>query len=282
MDIYENKSKNIFIKAKEIEIGAGVSFGENIHVDVRGKFAIGDRSRLGDDVKIAGNNVSFGSDLYHSVGLDIGGGGHTNPTANFTIGDRCTIHNNYINLAEEITIGNDVGLSLDVSIQTHGYWLSVLDGYPAKFAGVYIDNGVIVGFRSVILMGVSIASNIVIGACSVVTKNLTEKDGIYVGNPAKFIKKVVPLPLSEKIEKVDYIIGEYKKIADHHGIYPLISVDYPNIKINACDFNVETLEFSGSEDDITDHFRDYVRKWGLRYYSSRTFKTVVGGGNVDG
>ena len=282
MSIYENKSKNIFIKAKEIEIGTGVSFGENIYVDVRGKFAIGDRSRLGDDVKIAGNNVSFGNDLYHSTGLDIGGGGHTNPTANFTIGDRCTIHNNYINLAEEITIGNDVGLSLDVSIQTHGYWLSVLEGYPAKFAGVYIDNGVIVGFRSVILMGVSVASNVVIGACSVITKNLTEKNGIYVGNPARFIKKVEPLIVSEKIEKVDYIIDEYKKIAKHYGICPLISIDYPNVKVNDCDFNVETLEFAGSEDNVTDHFRDYVRKWGLRYYSNRPFKTIVGGGNVDG
>ncbi len=191
MTIYENKSNNILIKADKIEIGANVSFGKNINVDVRGTFAIGNRSRLGNNVEIVGNNISFGSDLYHSEGLNIGGGGHTNPTANFTMGDRCTIHNNYINLAEEIVVGDDVGFSLDVSVQTHGYWLSVLEGYPAKFAGVSIDEGVIVGFRSVILMGVTIAKNIVIGSCSVVTKNLTETYGVYVGNPAKFIKRVV-------------------------------------------------------------------------------------------
>jgi len=277
MVIHEDKSNNVFIKAKEIEIGTDVSFGGNININVKGKFSIGDRSRLGHDVEIAGNNVSFGSDLYHSAGLVIGGGGCTNPTANFTMGDRCTIHNNYINLSEEVVVGNDVGFSLDVSIQTHGYWLSVLEGYPAKFAGVYIDDGVIVGFRSVILMGVSVAKNIVIGSCSVVTKNLTEPCGIYVGNPAKLIKKVVDLPRSEKVKKVDYIIAEYKKIADHHNIKPTIDIDYPNIKVNGCNFNVETLECYGVEDEITDHFRDYVRKWGLRYYTTRPFKTVFGG-----
>ena len=214
MTIYENKSNNILIKADKIEIGANVSFGKNINVDVRGTFAIGNRSRLGNNVEIVGNNISFGSDLYHSEGLNIGGGGHTNPTANFTMGDRCTIHNNYINLAEEIVVGDDVGFSLDVSVQTHGYWLSVLEGYPAKFAGVSIDEGVIVGFRSVILMGVTIAKNIVIGSCSVVTKNLTETYGVYVGNPAKFIKRVVPLSAAEKIKKVDNIINEYKKIKE--------------------------------------------------------------------
>lgn len=277
MELYEDKSKDVSIKASEIHIGEGVSFGGNIHIDVRGKFSIGNRSRLGYDVKVEGNNVFFGDDLYHSEGLKIGGGGHTNPTANFTIGDRCTIHNNYINLAEEIIIGNDVGLSLDVSIQTHGYWLSVLEGYPAKFAGVFIGDGTIVGFRSVILMGTSIAKNAVIGACSVITKNLTEENGIYVGNPAKFIRKVVPLSHPEKIKKINYIIDEYKKIASHHGIDPNIVVNYPYIYVNKCKFDVEKIEFSGKEDRETDHFRDYIRKWGLRYYADRPFRTIIKG-----
>ena len=272
---YEDKDKNVLIKAKEIKIGTGVSFGRNINVNVRGTFSIGDRSYLGDNADISGNNVSFGSDLYNSNGLKIGGGGYTNPTANFTMGNRCTIHNNYINLAEEVVVGDDVGFSLDVSIQTHGYWLSVLEGYPAKFAGVSIGDGVIIGFRSVILMGVTIAENIVIGSCSVVTKNLTEVSGIYVGNPARLIKKVVPLSTAEKIKKVDYIVNEYKKIAKSHNMSSLIEANYPIITINGCDFNVETLQFSGIEDEYTDHFRDYVRKWGLRYYTDRPFKTII-------
>jgi len=274
MSVYEDKTKNVLIKAKEIEIGSNVYFGKNINVDVRGTFALGNRSHLGDNVKIEGNNIYFGNDLYHSDGLKIGGGGYTNPTANFTIGDRCTIHNNYINLAEEVILGNDVGLSLDVSIQTHGYWLSVLDGYPAKFAGVCVGDGVIVGFRSVILMGTTIAKNSVIGACSVITKSLTEENGIYVGNPAKFIRKVVPISTPEKVKKVDYIIDEYKKIAYYHDMVSSIEVSYPVVIVNGCNFNVETLQFSGLEDKYTDHFRDYIRKWGIRFYSNRPFKSI--------
>ena len=277
MKIYGDKFNNILIKANKIEMGSDVSFGKNINVDIRGIFTIGDRSHLGNNVKIVGNNVSFGSDLYHSDGLNIGGGGHANPTANFTMGDRCTIHNNYINLAKEIVIGDDVGLSLDVSIQTHGYWLSVLEGYPTKFAGVSINDGVIAGFRSVILMGVTIAKNIVIGACSVVTKNLTEPSGVYVGNPARFIKKVVPLSTAEKIKKVDYIIDEYKKITEHHNMSSFIEINYPVIAIDDCNFNVETSQFNGLENEYTDHFRDYIRKWGIRFYSNRPFKSIIKG-----
>lgn len=275
MTICKNKSKNIFIKAKKIQIGKNTTFGKNIDIDIKGKFIIGDRSHLGNNTYIRGNNISFGDDLYNSSGLKIGGGGYTNPTANFTIGDRCTIHNNYINLAEEVTIGDDVGFSVDVSILTHGYWLSVLEGYPAKFAGVRIADGVIVGYRTVIMMGVDISQNIVLGACSVVTKNLSQQNSIYCGNPAKFIKKVVPLSIPGKIKKINHIINEYEKIAAYHNIKSTIVFAYPNIFVNGCTFNTMTLKFIGTEDAATDHFRDYIRKWGLRYYSNRPFKTII-------
>jgi len=274
MQVYRDSSKEILIQAKELSISETASFGQNIHINVKGVFHIGDRSILGNDVEIEGRNVSIGTDLYHSRGLRIGGGGHTNPTANFSIGDRCTIHNNYINIAEAITIGNDVGLSPDVTIQTHGYWLSVLEGFPAKFAGVTIDDGVIVGYRSMILMGVHICENIVVGAGSVVTKDLTKRNGIYAGNPAKFIREVVPLLKQRRIEMIDHIINQYKKIAIYHGIDPVISVLYPIIVVNGCVFNLEKLEFTGNEDEETDDFRDYIRKWGLRFYSNRPFKNV--------
>jgi len=274
MQLYQDKSKNIFIRAKEIHIGNNTSFGSNIYVDVKGGFSIGDRSRLGYNVKIEGRDIFIGKDLYHSEGLRIGGGGHTNPTANFSIGDRCTIHNNYINIAEPVIVGNDVGLSLDVSILTHGYWLSVLEGFPAEFSGITIDDGTIIGYRSTILMGVHIYKNIVIGANSVATKNLTNTNSIYAGNPARFIKEVVPLPKEERIKTINHIIDKYKEIAVYHKINPNITVNYPYIHVNKCKFDVEKLEFSGKEDEETDDFRDYVRKWGLRFYSDRPFKSV--------
>ncbi|MBU88451.1 MAG: hypothetical protein CL722_05655 [Chloroflexi bacterium] len=271
---YENKKKNIFISAKDINIDEPVDFGRDISVNVRGEFTIGKYSRLGDDIQIFGNNVIFGEHLYHSSGLRVGGGGRYHPNANLKIGDRCTIHNNFINVCEPVVIGNDVGLSHHVSIITHGYWLSVLEGHPRTFASVKLFDGVIVGYRSVILMGVNIGKNVVVGAQSVVTKNLKE-NCIFGGNPAKFIKEIKPIDKETKILKVKNIISDYMKIAKYHGINPSIKLEYPIITVNNCKFDVEELTYSGVEDVETDDFRDYVRKCGLRYYSNRPFKSVV-------
>jgi len=271
--IYEDKKKDIFIKANTIQIGNDVSFGNSVDIRIKGDFVIGDRSHLGDDVSIRGNNVSIGCDLFHSQGLRVGGGGRQHPNANLSIGDRCTIHNNFINVCEPVDIGNDVGLSPEVSILTHGYWLSVLDGFPAKFSGVKIGNGVIVGYRSLIMMGVTIGEMAVIGAQSVVARNV-EPLSIYAGNPAKLIRKIVPLKEEQKREMVAHILQEYKAIAAYHSISPAITADYPIITVNKCRFDVEQLSVTGDEDEETDDFRDYVRKWGFRFYSNRPFKSV--------
>jgi len=274
---FVSNKKNILIRAKKINLGKNISFGNNIDVDIRGEFTLGDRSRLGSDVHIRGNNISFGNDLFHTRGLQVGGGGRTNPTANLSIGDRCTIHNNNLNIYKEIVIGNDVGLSTDVVIMTHGYWLSVLEGFPAKFEGVTIGDGVIVGQGVLILPGVVITNKVVIGTGSIVTKSLSVSRSIYAGNPAKYIREVHPLLIEEKIKKVKLILKEYDEIAKFHGIRPKIELTYPYIKVNNCKFDVENLVFGGDEDEETDDFRDFVRKWGLRFFSERPFKSVFRG-----
>jgi acetyltransferase-like isoleucine patch superfamily enzyme len=273
MKKYEDLNKNIKIIANEIQIGSNVMFGKNIDVAIKGNFEIGDYSRLGDDTQIRGNNVKFGQHLFNSSGLRIGGGGRQHPNANFELGDRCTIHNNFINVCEPVILGNDVGLSPETSILTHGYWLSALEGYPASFSGVKIGNGVIVGYRSLLMMGVSIANYSVIGANSVVTKSIKEK-GIYAGNPAKFIKEIIPLSYEEKVKKTQEIIEVYyMPIAKYHGLDPKIIIDYPFIELNSFRFNVETFEFWGTEDEETDDLRDYIRKWGIRIYTKRPFNS---------
>jgi acetyltransferase-like isoleucine patch superfamily enzyme len=271
--IYTDEKKNIFIKAKSIDIGEKTTFGEAVDIRLKGKLIIGDRCRFGKDVHIRGNNVEIGSDLFHSQGLRVGGGGRQHPEANLKIGDRCTIHNNFINVCKEVIIGNDVGLSPESSILTHGYWLSVLKGYPARFAPVMICDGAIIGYRSLLMMGVTVGERAIIGANSVVARDV-EPDSVYAGSPAKFIRKITPPTEEEKQTLVTYILEEYQPIAAYHSISPTISVEYPIIQVNNCQFNVETLAFEGKEDEETDDFRDYVRKWGLRFYSERPFKSV--------
>lgn len=267
---YEDLNRNIRIEASSIEIGSNVHLGKDISISVKGTFRVGDYTHLGNDIQIRGNNIKIGKHLFHSSGLRIGGGGRQHPAANLSIGDRCTIHNNFINVCEPVEIGNDVGLSPDTSFLTHGYWLSVLEGFPASFSGIKIGDGVIIGYRSLIMMGVEIADNTVIGAQSVVTKSIS-KSGVYAGSPAKFIKEIISLSNDQKEDKLNDIIKSYIPIANYHGINPNIIVDFPFVLMNNFKFNALTFEYWGKEDDETDDLRDYIRKWGIRIYTERPF-----------
>ena len=67
------------------------------------------------------------------------------------------------------------------------------DGFPSKgnrkkWQETIIGNHVYIGSNSTILP-ISICDNVVIGAGSVVTKNIT-KAGIYAGNPAKLLRTI--------------------------------------------------------------------------------------------
>ncbi|MDE6854719.1 MAG: galactoside O-acetyltransferase [Muribaculaceae bacterium] len=58
---------------------------------------------------------------------------------------------------------------------------------------VHIGRNAWIGAGATILPGVTIGDNAVVGAASVVTKDV-QADTIVAGNPAKFIKRIPPLP----------------------------------------------------------------------------------------
>jgi acetyltransferase-like isoleucine patch superfamily enzyme len=263
------------IKAGAYEVGVGVRFGRNFQASVTESLIIGDRCVFGDDCVINGRCIEIGNDLFNDGGLNIGGGDCDSPEARLHIGDRCTIHNSTINIARPVFIGNDVGLSPHVDILTHGFWLSVLEGFPAKFAPVIIDDGVIVGWRSVILPGVTIGRQAVIGAQSVVTKDCSPMS-VYAGNPARPIRDI-GMPDPEDAEtKLASILEDYRNgVCPYHGISPKLDYEWPVIQVNACSFNCLTMEFHGKEDAETDDFRDYMRRFGIRFYSDRPFRSAL-------
>ena len=85
-----------------------------------------------------------------------------------------------------ITIGDNVTLASDVKLLAHDASTAKIDGVHTKVGIVSIGDNVFIGANTVVLCNVRIGDNVVVGANSVVTKDLPS-NGIYAGNPAKFI-----------------------------------------------------------------------------------------------
>ena len=104
------------------------------------------------------------------------------------IGQNCRIQSHTF-ICELVTIGNNCfighGVMFVNDLFSEG---KPANGNKALWKATNIGNHVSIGSNATILP-VSICDNVVIGAGAVVTKNIT-KPGIYVGNPAKFLRVV--------------------------------------------------------------------------------------------
>jgi acetyltransferase-like isoleucine patch superfamily enzyme len=117
----------------------------------------------------------------------------TNPVV--SIGDRCLIGKGSGIVGHfSITIGNDVwtGHHVYITDQNHGYEdVSVpISRQSQPERAVIIGDGSWLGHGSIILPGVTIGEHVVIGANSVVTKNIPPFS-VAVGSPARVIRKFV-------------------------------------------------------------------------------------------
>lgn len=61
--------------------------------------------------------------------------------------------------------------------------------YPEKFENTIIRKGASLGAGVTVLCGIEVGENAMIGAGSVVTKNIPANE-LWVGNPAHFVKKI--------------------------------------------------------------------------------------------
>ena len=267
------------IEAPIINIYDDMIMGENVTIKSRQPVIIGKRCRFGDNVDINVEKLTIGDDFFHyEPGLRIGGGGSNFPEAIMTIGDRCVMHNNYINVACPVTIGDDVGLSPDVQIITHGFWENPLKGHSFKYGPVTIGNNTIVGQRTMILPNVTIPPHCEIGAQSTVTKTLMMPFTIYGGNPAKIIRELATPTVQEQEDFIRMLITEFsslyrrqtgKDINIEFNNYPWLSLD------NYFRVNIETGLYGGDENEVTDAFRDFLRRYGVRVYTERPFGNVM-------
>lgn len=122
-----------------------------------------------------------------------------------------------------VSIGDDVKITRGVTILTHGYDWSVLQGAYGEIlgssGGVNIGNNVFVGMNATILKGVNIGNNVIIGAGSLVNKDIPD-NVVVAGVPAKVISTLEEYYNKRKaaqITEVTELITSYK---NQYGCFP--------------------------------------------------------------
>ncbi|HBC46547.1 MAG TPA: acetyltransferase [candidate division Zixibacteria bacterium] len=162
--------RGLLLKRKVIASGPIKSYGGIVIRKDNGIIRIGAKSTLWFKVKLVARSFTDGKPAVLEIG---------NRTS---VGDGTQIH-----CGESIKIGNDVLISWDVNILDHDYHSS--GGGKVMPRPVVIEDEVWIGIRCLILKGVTIGKGAIIGAGSVVTRDVPPYT-FAAGNPAKAIKKM--------------------------------------------------------------------------------------------
>jgi acetyltransferase-like isoleucine patch superfamily enzyme len=181
---------------------------------------LGWRSRFSSAVKIGrgssiawrrirnvkGNSLLVGEDsiVHADISFEEAGG-------EIRIGNRSFIGRSHLVCYRSLTIGDDVIMSWGVTIVDHDShsisWEErrddVVDWAKGQkswkhvaHAPVVVQDRAWIGFNVSVLKGVTIGEGAVVGACSVVTHDISPY-ALAVGNPARVVRSLAPATLSE-------------------------------------------------------------------------------------
>lgn len=204
------------VVGKDVEIGEGTTIGFFAIVRAK-KISIGRHVKIGSTTIIDTEKIEIGDDAKINEQVFIGG--LSGPDSSIKIGKRTIIMQmSFLNPYKPLIIGDDTGIGGHCLLFTHGSWLSQLEGYPVTFAPITIGKNVWLPWRVFIMPGVSIGDNVVIGANSLVSKDLPS-NCLAAGSPARVIKENYPNALSgeERTAAIRRIFDEFTGYLKYHG-----------------------------------------------------------------
>lgn len=272
------------IKANKLNIHPTATIADDveIHCDV---FELGAFSYIGSGCKIECKEFRAGDYLWMPANAEIGRGGCNGPDSVVVIGRSVGIFEGVvINPSERVEIGDCVGIGADCLIWTHGAWCDPLLGFPFSFAPISIGSNVWLPARSIVLPGANIGNNVVIGTGSIITKSIPD-GALAMGTPCKVIQEnAYPKKLTKKeIENMLTSIVEkwYNELLPHKDCSDVksylvdeytITLEYLSGEVTV--FDTLTYTVNGIENDISEDFRDYLRRHGIRIYNGKPFKSM--------
>ena len=198
------------------------------------------------------------------------------------IGSGCTFRNRStiridITRPSLITIGNNVDFNMNFQILTHDYTTSVFKRKYGEFINssgrVKIGNNIYFGTNCVVLKGVEIGDNCIIGAGSIVSKSIPS-NSVAVGIPAKVVCSVEEFYEKRKVECINEAFEYANSIRERYDREPRyedffeefhLFVDktnidnYPNLNI-AHQLGAEYSVWLSNHKALFESFEDFIEK----------------------
>lgn len=187
------------------------------------KMAICESTEVGERTRIWG----FSHVQTHAkIGRDCNIGGHVFVENRAVIGNGCTIKNG-VSIWDGVRIEDGAFIGPNVTFTNDLKPRSFIKRGMESFLPTTINRGASVGANATLLSGITIGEFAMVGAGSVVTKDIPAHT-LVVGNPARPIARICYC--AESLEKDDYCPACKKKLSENSAEMAAKAFSNPNVR----------------------------------------------------
>jgi len=207
------KLDNVTIQAKKVLIKKGAVLSDCKLFALDGEVVIGEDVTIKErSILNAFKGIRIGDRTI--IDRDVYVGGMQSEKSALEIGSDCVVlYRSFLNTTRKISIGDNVGIGGYCKIFTHGAWPNALNGGPYRFADVDIQDDAWMAWGIIVVPGVTIMKRAIVGAGSVVTKDVPS-GAIVAGAPAKIIGKHTALQPMQKDKVIKEILNDFSGYAN--------------------------------------------------------------------